>query len=123
MIADPLLGHAKMSSRHSSLTARILFSLSALAASLVAGSGMPLSHSEQPSTRLLHPRFLCLTVGIVLAAADSISTTPSFSHTPEASLALAALNATPLGRSLWLVSSTVAIDGAARRHFRIFLRC
>lgn len=115
---------AKILSRHSSLTARIIFSLSALAASLLAGSGMPLSHrSEDSATRLLCPRVFFLGATFALASADHVSPVLNFPHTPQEACALAALTTTPFRRSLWLVASTVAIDLSARRHSRTFLRC
>jgi hypothetical protein len=107
-----------------SLTARIIFSLSALAASLLAGSGTPLSHpSNDTSSRLLHARLLCLGSPYALAASEHCSPLLSFAPAPDAAFALAALTATPFRRSLCLVSSLVAIDLFERRHQREFLRC
>jgi hypothetical protein len=106
------------------LTARIIFSLSALAASLLAGSGTPVSHPAQDSSaRLLHPRLLCLGSPFALAASEHASPVLSFAPAPDAAFALAALTASPFRRSLWLVTSTVAIDSFERRHQREFLRC
>jgi len=106
------------------LTARIIFSLSALAASLLAGSGTPLSNPSQDSpARMLCPRLFYLGASFALAAPDHGSPALEFPHTPEAALALAALTTTPFRRSLWLVASTVAIDVYSRRHPRTFLRC
>jgi hypothetical protein len=106
------------------LTARIIFSLSALAASLFAGSGTPSLHpSEDARPRLLRPRLLCFGAPFVLSVSEHASPARPFIHTAEATFALAALTATPFRRSLWLVSSFVAIDSLARRHQREFLRC
>lgn len=106
------------------MTARIIFSLSALAASLLAGSGMPIAHPAQDSSsRLLRPRLLCLGSPFAFAASEHASPALSFTPTPEAAFALAALTATPFRRSLCLVTSLVAIDSFERRHQREFLRC
>jgi len=113
-----------MQLRHILLTARIIFSLSALAASLFAGPGTPILHaSHDSSSRLLRPRLLCLGSPFVLAAAEHPSPSHSFTNTPDATFALAALTATPFRRSLCLVTSLVAIDSIERRHQREFLRC
>jgi len=97
--------------------------LSALAASLLAGSGTPVSHPAQnASARLLHPR-LCLGSSFVFAASEHTSPVLSFTPAPDAAFALAALSASPFRRSLCLVTSTVAIDSFERRHQREFLRC
>jgi hypothetical protein len=109
----------KLRRRLPSLTARIIFSLSALAASLFAGTGSPSLHPSQDST----PRLLRFVVPFVLSASEHASPARPFVHTPEATFALAALTATPFRSSLWLVSSQVAIDFVARRHQREFLRC
>jgi hypothetical protein len=114
----------KSSQRRFSLTARIIFSLSALAASLLAGSGTPVSHpSHDASARYLRPRLLGLGSTFVLAAADQPSPAHSFTPAPGATFALAALTASPFRRSLCLVTSLVAIDSFERRHQREFLRC
>jgi hypothetical protein len=106
------------------VTARIIFSLSALAASLLAGAGTPLSQpSHDSSSRLLRPRLLCLGSPFALAAPDHQSPALSYTPTPDATFALAALSATPFRRSLCLVTSLVAIDSIERRHQREFLRC
>jgi hypothetical protein len=106
------------------LTARIIFSLSALAASLLAGSGTPVAHpSQNSSARLLHPRLLFLGSSFTLAAAEHPSPNLSFPAAPDAAFALAALTATPFRRSLCLVSSLIAIDSIERRHQREFLLC
>jgi hypothetical protein len=101
------------------LTARIIFSLSALAASLFAGSGTPSLHPSEDAT----PRLLRFVAPFVLSACEHTSPARPFIHTAEATFALAALTATPFRRSLWLVASFVAIDSLARRHQREFLRC
>jgi hypothetical protein len=59
----------------------------------------------------------------VLASSADRSPSLSFTHTPDATFALAALTATPFRRSLCLVSSLIAIDSIERRHQREFLRC
>jgi hypothetical protein len=106
------------------LTARIIFSLSALAASLLAGSGAPVAHpAHDSSARLLRPRLLCLGSPFALAASEHASPALSFTPAPDATFALAALTATPFRRSLCLVTSLVAIDSIERRHQREFLRC
>jgi hypothetical protein len=116
--------HAKILIKSDPLTARIIFSLSALAASLLAGSGMPVSHSSHDSSsRMLRPRLLCLGSPFVLAVSEHRSPSLSFTHTPDRTFALAALTATPFRRSLCLVSSQIAIDAIERRHQREFLRC
>ena len=101
------------------LTARILFSLSALAASLFAGSGTPLLHPSEDA----RPRLLRFVAPFALSVSEHASPARPFIHTAEATFALAALTATPFRRSLWLVSSFVAINSLARRHQREFLRC
>jgi hypothetical protein len=101
------------------LTARIIFSLSALAASLFAGAGTPSLHPSDVAT----PRLLRFVAPFVLSAGEHVSPARPFIHTAEATFALAALTATPFRRSLWLVASFVAIDSLARRHQREFLRC
>jgi len=101
------------------LTARIIFSLSALAASLFAGSGMPVLNPTQDST----PRLLRFVAPFVLSVSEHASPARPFIQTAEATFALAALTATPFRRSLWLVASLVAIDSIERRHQREFLRC
>jgi hypothetical protein len=106
------------------LTARIIFSLSALAASLLAGANTPASYpSHDSSSRLFHARFLCLGSTFALAVSDHVSPAPSFTPAPHATFALAALNATSFRRSLCLVTSLVAVDSFERRHLREFLRC
>jgi hypothetical protein len=95
-----------------------------LAASLLAGSATPVSHpSQDSSSRLLRPRLLGLGSPFALAVSDHASPALSFTPTPDATFALAALTATPFRRSLCLVTSLVAIDSIERRHQRIFLRC
>jgi hypothetical protein len=101
------------------LTARILFSLSALAASLLAGTRAPV---PSPIDNAM-PRLLRFVVPFVLSASEHVSVAQPYTHAPEAALALAALTATPFRRSLWLMASFVAIDFVARRHQREFLRC
>jgi hypothetical protein len=97
--------------------------LSALAASLLAGSGVPVSHPAQnASARLLHPR-TCLGSTFAFAASAQASPVLSFTPAPDATFALAALTTSPFRRSLWLVTSTVAVDSFERRHQREFLRC
>jgi len=113
-----------MSVKEFSLTARIIFSLSALAASLLGGAITPVAHpSQNSSARLLHPRLLCLGSPFALASSEHSSPSLSFTPTPHATFALAALTATPFRRSLCLVTSLVAIDSIERRHQREFLRC
>jgi hypothetical protein len=106
---------------HLSLTARIIFSLSALAASLFAGVGRPAHPLHDPVPRLLRPQLLG--VAFVLSASERTSQDRPFIHTPDATFDLAILAASPFRSSLWLVSSFVAIDFIARRHQRKFLRC
>jgi hypothetical protein len=116
--------HAKIKTRRISLTARIIFSLSALAASLLAGSGTPVSHpAHDSSARLLYPRLLCLGSSFALASSEHASPALAFTPAPDATFALAALTASPFRRSLCLVTSLVAIDLLERRHQREFLRC
>jgi len=113
-----------MKIRHSPLTARIIFSLSALAASLFAGTGTPVSHSSHDSSaRLLRPRLLCLASPFVIAASEHALPAPAFRHPTDATFSLAALTATPFRRSLCLVTSLVAVNAIERRHQREFLRC
>jgi hypothetical protein len=66
---------------------------------------------------------MCLGSAFSLAAPDHASPALSFTPTPDAAFALAALTATPFRRSLCLVTSLVAIDSFERRHQREFLRC
>jgi hypothetical protein len=101
------------------LTARIIFSLSALAASLLAGSGSPVDRSSHDST----PRYLRLVAPFALSVCEHASPERPFTHAPEAAFALAALTATPFRSSLCLVASMVAVDSFERRHQREFLRC
>jgi hypothetical protein len=113
-----------MRSRNITLTARIIFSLSALAASLLAGAGTPVSHPSHDSTsRLLRPRLLSLGATFAFSVAEHASPALVFSPAPSAAFSLNALTATPFRRSLWLVASLVAIDSIERRHQREFLRC
>jgi hypothetical protein len=93
--------------------------LSALAASLLAGSGSPVDHSAHDST----PRYLRLVAPFVLSVSEHASPDQPFTHAPEAAFALAALTATPFRSSLCLVASMVAVDSFERRHQREFLRC
>ena len=109
----------KMRLGHPTLTARILFSLSALAASLLAGSGTPALNPSHDST----PRYLRFVVPFVLSVSEHASPDRPFTHAPEATFALAALTATPFRSSLCLVASMVAVDSFERRHQRTFLRC
>lgn len=121
---EPQRLHAKIKLRHRPMTARIIFSLSALAASLFAGSGTPVLHpAHDAAPRFLRLRSLGLGSPFVLSASDHVSPARPFVHQPDATFALAALRATPFRRSLWLVASVVAIDAIARRHQREFLRC
>ena len=53
---------------------------------------MPLAHpASDSSSRLLRPRLLCLGSPFALAAAEHSTPALSFTHTPEAAFALAAL--------------------------------
>ena len=116
--------HAKIEMKAFFLTARIIFSLSARAASLLAGSGAPLSYpAHDSSSRMLRPRLLCLGSPFALAASEHASPALSFTPAPDATFALAALTATPFRRSLCRVTSLVAVDSIERRHQREFLRC
>jgi hypothetical protein len=72
---------------------------------------------------MLRPRLLCLGSPFVLAVSEHRSPSLSFTHTPDATFALAALTATPFRSSLCLVSSLIAVDSIERRHQREFLRC
>lgn len=110
--------HAKMRSGTFSLTARIIFSLSALAASLFAGSSAPVQPSHDSA-----PRFFRFVAPFVISVSDHASPSVPYPPTPDAAFALAALTATPFRSSLWLVSSSVALDLRERRHQREFLRC
>jgi hypothetical protein len=111
------------------LTARIIFSLSALAASLFAGSGQPSmerAHDSAPGLlrpRLLRPHFLRFGAPFILTDSAQASPSSSLIPTPAAALSLAALSATPFRSSICLVASFVAIDLIERRHQREFLRC
>jgi hypothetical protein len=106
------------------LTARIILSLSALAASLLAGSGTPVSHpAHNASIRLLHPRLLCFAATFAYSVSEHSSPALAYPHTPAAALSLTALTATAYRRSLWLVTSLVAIDSIERLHQRELLRC
>ena len=110
---------ARMNSRKAFrvLTARILFSLSALAASLFAVQ----THSR-PSTHDSVPRFVAPFV--ISAALENAAPAPVLPHpAPQETLALDALHVTPYRSSLWLVASDVAISSMERRHQRIALRC
>ena len=108
--------------RHILLTARLIFSLSALAASLFAGSGAPVVRpSHDLASRFLRPHML-RAVPFVLSASEHSPALP-FVHTPDEAFALSALTSTPLRRSLWLVASLVAIDSNERCHQRESLRC
>lgn len=110
---------AKVMNRHTPLTARILFSLSALAASLLAGVQAPVPYPSHEAT----PRFLRLVAPFALSVSEHASPALPFAHPSASTLALAALTDTPFRRSLWLVHSQVAIDSIERRHQRKFLRC
>jgi hypothetical protein len=101
------------------LTARILFSLSALAASLLAGSGTPVVPCSHDSS----PRLLRFVAPFALSVSEHVSPARPFTNAPEAAFALAALTATPFRSSLCLVASMVAVDSFERRHQREFLRC
>ena len=104
------------------MTARILFSLSALAASLLAGSGTPVARSAHESHEST-PRLLRFAVPFALSASEHASPDRPFTHASDSTFALAALTATPFRSSLCLVGSLVAIDLMERRHQRTSLRC
>jgi hypothetical protein len=99
-----------------------LVGLSALAAAMVTGFDIrAVSRPASPDSlpRLLHP-----VVTFLLSAAEDIATVaPSQRPAPKATLALEALSATPLRRSLYLVASVVAVNLLERRHQRTLLRC
>jgi hypothetical protein len=90
--------------------------LSALAASLLAGSTAPDLHPANDST----PRLLRFVAPFVFSVTEHSSAVQPYIHAPAEALAL---TATPFRRSLWLMASFVAIDFVARRHQREFLRC
>jgi hypothetical protein len=97
-----------------------LVGLSALAAAMVTGFDIrAISRPADSVPRLLHP-----VVTFLLSAAEDIGTvTPSQHPAPKAALALEALSATPLRRSLCLVASVFAVNLLERRHQRTLLRC
>ena len=96
------------------MTARIFFSLSALAANLLAASGTGASPSAHDSL----PRLLSYVIPHVIAAADHSSS--SQDGAPGAFYAEIALERlTPL----WVVATFLAITIIVRRHQRVPLRC
>ena len=96
------------------MTARIFFSLSALAANLLAGAGSGASPVTQDSS----PRLLSSVIPHVISAADHSSSAPDLeSGMVSANLALE--NFAPL----WLVSTFLAIHIIVRRRQRVPLRC
>jgi hypothetical protein len=98
-----------------------LVGLSALAAAMVTGFDIRAVSSPASDSvpRLLHP-----VVTFPLSAAEDIATVaPSQHPAPKATLALAALSATPLRHSLHLVASVFAVNLLQRRHQRTLLRC
>jgi hypothetical protein len=103
------------------LTARIIFSLSALAANLLAGSGVAISQTAPSDS---NPRLLRSVAALVISGAEAATPVASFDHrAPQATLALEALTDTHLRGALWLVASVIAVNFFVRRHLRALLRC
>jgi hypothetical protein len=96
------------------LTARILFSLSALAASFLSGMQAPSSDLARDAA----PRLARLAAPFAHSISEHASVEMPFAHTPAVLIAHP-----PLPQSVFLVASTVAIDHFERRHLRKFLRC
>jgi hypothetical protein len=96
------------------LTARILFSLSALAASFLSGMQAPASDQARDAA----PRLLRFVAPFAHSITEHASVEMPFAHTPSARIARHALP-----QSVFLVASTVAIDHFERLHLRLFLRC
>jgi hypothetical protein len=95
----------------------LLASLTALAAYSFAQTAPAAGQHES------FPRLLQAVVPLLVAAAESGSSTPVLKTPAHAILTLGALTLTPLGGSLALLASLIAIDLGNRRHQRTLLRC
>lgn len=95
----------------------LLASLTAIAAYSYAQTAF------KPASAHESLRVLKAVVPLLAHAADSVSSTPVARSAAHAVFALDALTATPLGGSLCLVASLIAVDVLARRHQRTLLRC
>ena len=96
------------------MTARIFFSLSALAANLLAASGAVSSPPAHDSTH----RFLSSVIPHVISAVDHSSAAPAGDVVAvHASLTFGQLV------PMWLVATFLAITVIVRRHQRLLLRC
>jgi hypothetical protein len=107
--------HAKLANRRLlRVTARIFFSLSALAANLLAASGAVASPPAHDST----PRFLSSVIPHVISAADHSSGAQSGD-------VAAAHSSLTFGQlvPMWLVATFLAIAVIVRRRQRLLLRC
>jgi hypothetical protein len=100
------------------VTARIIFSLSALAANLLASSGAAVSPATPSDSQ---PKLLRSVVAFVISAAEHASPAASINH--HAAQALEALTDSPYRSSLWLLASCIAVNFFLRRHSRALLRC
>ncbi|HWZ31322.1 MAG TPA: hypothetical protein VNX18_08320 [Bryobacteraceae bacterium] len=95
----------------------LLASLTALAAYSYTQAAPMLRQHES------FPRLLQAVVPLFAASVESSSGTPVSKSPAQALLTLDALMLTPLGGSLILVASLIAIDLRTRRHQRALLRC
>ncbi len=98
----------------------ILASLTALAAYSYAQARIDL---PRPVASDSMPRLLHAVLPLLACAAESISPAHAETSSQQASFPLSALNATPLGGSLCLVASVLAVNLLARRHQCTLLRC
>ena len=96
------------------MTARIFFSLSALAANLLAGA----SSGASPVTPDSTPRLLSSVIPSVISAAEHSSSAPDL----EAGTVFANLGLESFV-PLWLVATFLAIYIIVRQHQRVPLRC
>lgn len=98
----------------------ILAGLTALAAYSYAQE-IPLSARTTASDSL--PRLLHATVPLLAFATEASAAAPASSSSAWSVFTLEALTPTPLGGSICLLASSVAVDFNVRRHQRTLLRC
>jgi len=96
----------------------ILASLTALAAYSYACEAQALQANASGS----FPRLLQFTVPLFVAASESASPAPAAPAANHAVFTIEALTATPLGGSICLLASFIAVDLYRRRHQRALLR-